>query len=227
MTLANHDTSSTKRARSAASRGSASWPSARPRFPCGYGPISATLRISATWPPGSRSPSSWRRCPTSRSRSRSGPASTGSTCRPCPRIVPLVRMIDPGLTEIMVDYVTLAVLALHRDLVHLYRPAAPPGLAACRRSARQAERRVGILGLGELGRPAAIRLRSLGFPVFWLESFGARRSTGSRATRVLMACPNSCAQVDILVCLLPLTDDTRGILNAPRSSGSSRREPRS
>lgn len=128
-----------------------------------------------------------------------------------PTHVPLVRMIEPGLTEIMVDYVTLAVLALHRDLV--------PYIDQQRRRVWQmheirapADRRVGILGLGELGRPAAIRLRSLGFPVSgWSRS--GRDLDGIACFAGADGLPDFLAKTDILVCLLPLTGDTRGILN--------------
>jgi glyoxylate/hydroxypyruvate reductase A len=35
-----------------------------------------------------------------------------------PSHIPLIRMLEPGIAESMVEYVTMAVLALHRDLVH-------------------------------------------------------------------------------------------------------------
>ena len=74
--------------------------------------------------------------------------------------------------------------------------------------------RVGILGFGELGRDAARKLAALGFPGRGLER---QRQDARRA----IACFDGpagleamLARSDILVCLLPLTAATRGILNA-------------
>jgi glyoxylate/hydroxypyruvate reductase A len=67
------------------------------------------------------------------------------------------------------------------------------------------------MGLGELGADAAARLRGLGFSVLgWSRSprsiEGVRTFAGDQFDAFL-------AETDILVCLLPLTDETRGILN--------------
>lgn len=129
-----------------------------------------------------------------------------------PAHIPLVRMVEPLLTEGMVEYVTLAVLALHRNLVDYL------GFQAeCRWSqidlVPAASRRVGILGVGQLGEAAFRKLASFGFAM----------SGWSRSPRVIdgIAChagaaalPEFLAGCDILVCLLPLTPETRGILNA-------------
>lgn len=128
-----------------------------------------------------------------------------------PERVPLVRMIEPGIVGSMVEYVAMAVLMLHRDLVayvaqqreRVWREirVRPPG-----------GRRVGVLGLGELGTAVLDRLGAFGF----------RRAGWSRSRRDLpgVDCfagaaelPAFLAQTDILVCLLPLTAATRGILD--------------
>jgi glyoxylate/hydroxypyruvate reductase A len=77
--------------------------------------------------------------------------------------VPLCRMVDPGMTQSMVEWVTGHVLRHHLGMdAHIHNPSqdwspkAPP-LAE--------ERRVTVFGLGELGRSAATTLRSLGFDV--------------------------------------------------------------
>lgn len=81
-----------------------------------------------------------------------------------PPAVKLARMLDPGITQGMVEYVTMATLALHRDL--------PAYLCAQRERRWRAlpskpahERTVGIMGLGNLGRAVTAQLRGLGFAV--------------------------------------------------------------
>ncbi len=126
--------------------------------------------------------------------------------------VALARMVEPGIIDSMVEYVTLATLLLHRDLV---------GYAALQREARwetrpvtpAGRRRVGIMGLGTLGQAALARLAPFGFPLRgWNRSPrtipGVAVFTGAGELDAFLA------GTDILVCLLPLTDETRGILSA-------------
>ena len=125
--------------------------------------------------------------------------------------VPLVRVAVPDLTNRMTEYVVLHVLMHHRQELYL-------------RESQRAKRwepryqwpasavTVGVMGLGTLGADAADVLRRLGF-----------RVTGwSRSPRTIegVACFHGADQIDgflretdILVCLLPLTPDTHGILN--------------
>ncbi len=129
-----------------------------------------------------------------------------------PPDLPVVRMIEPGLVDSMVEYVTLAVLALHRDLVPYI---AQQGRREWKhfRIRPASSQRVGVLGLGQLGEAAARKLAGFGFQL----------AGWSRSRRVLagVTCyagdaelPDFLARSDILVCLLPLTGETRGILNA-------------
>lgn len=132
--------------------------------------------------------------------------------RALPPHVPLVRMVEPGLVEAMVEYVTLAVLALHRDLVaYIDQQRRESWKVIEIRPAR--ERRVGILGLGQLGQPAALRLRDLGFRVSGWSRSGAKLD-GVACFAGAANLPAFLGEVDILVCLLPLTESTRGILDA-------------
>ncbi|QCI62974.1 2-hydroxyacid dehydrogenase [Phreatobacter stygius] len=129
-----------------------------------------------------------------------------------PPALPVIRMLEPGIAESMAEYVTLAVLGLHRDLV--------PFIDQQKRQVWQeiqvrsaASRRVGIMGLGQLGQAALDKLRAFGFPLSgWNRSpraiDGVACYTGETELDAFLG------QVDILVCLLPLTEATRGILNA-------------
>ncbi len=73
--------------------------------------------------------------------------------------------------------------------------------------------RIGILGLGEIGTVAGERLRDLGFPVHgWSRSRKTAPGIKSHAGESEFAAFLS--ESDFLICLLPLTPETRGILNA-------------
>jgi len=128
-----------------------------------------------------------------------------------PDTIPLVRMIEPGLIASMVDYVTLAVLTLHRDLL-TYISSQREAVWNPIRVYPASRRRVGVLGLGNIGRAAIERLRSIGFVCSgWSRSRteieGVTCYAGSAELHTFLA------TTDILVCLLPLTPETRGILN--------------
>ena len=127
-----------------------------------------------------------------------------------PAHVPVVRMLDPAIGRGMVEYTTLAVLALHRNLVDYVADKnaqawAPVNLVPA------ASRRVGIMGLGQLGEAVLHALANFGFSL----------SGWSRSPRTIGGVTCYCGDAaltdfagacDILICLLPLTDATRGIL---------------
>ena len=128
-----------------------------------------------------------------------------------PRHVHITRLVDPELTHRMAEAVLAWTLYLHRRMPEFrrqqerrtwiklrYRPAS--------------EVTVGILGLGELGRAAAERLLANGFRVCgWSHSPkdipGVESHVGEGGLSAVLA------KADILVCLLPLTDETRGLLD--------------
>lgn len=129
--------------------------------------------------------------------------------------VPVVRMVDHGLTEGMTEYVVLHVLAWHRQL-HAYRSQQSEGHWRPRAELLARERTVGVLGMGTLGSDAATALAALRFPVLgWsrtsksvpgVQSFAGGTAADGGLAEMLPRC-------DILVNLLPLTPATLGILN--------------
>ncbi|MDN4999653.1 2-hydroxyacid dehydrogenase [Bradyrhizobium sp. GCM10027634] len=129
-----------------------------------------------------------------------------------PPHVPLVRMMEPGITDRMVEYACMSVLALHRDLVQFIgqqREQVWRELPATYTS----ERRVGVMGLGLLGQAVLERLKAFGFPLLgWNRSL--RSIAGVTCYAGAKGLQDFLGQADILVCLLPLTSETRGILNA-------------
>lgn len=128
-----------------------------------------------------------------------------------PDHVTLVRMIEPGLTQGMVEYGVMATLMLHRDMID-YRVAQDQGRWAPLPQVDAGDRRVGVLGLGELGQAVLAALRPYGFVLSgWSRS--PRTLPGVTCHAGQDALPAFIAGCDILICLLPLTDDTRGILD--------------
>ena len=129
-----------------------------------------------------------------------------------PRHVPIMRLVDPYMTDAMSEYVALSVLRLHRqDLDYLAQQRAQAWEERDQKNA--AERQVGILGFGTLGQDAGRKLRALGFPVAgWSRSAkevaGFPTYAGAEGLDALLK------RSEILVALLPLTASTQGILNA-------------
>jgi phosphoglycerate dehydrogenase-like enzyme len=127
-----------------------------------------------------------------------------------PEHVPIVRAIDPLQGRRMAQYVALMVLRQQRDLPRL---EGQHRRAEWHRFAPDEERTVGLLGYGAIGAPVADALQRLGFPVIaWTRTphadAGIAICAGSAALRPFLA------RCDILVCTLPLTLETRGLLDA-------------
>jgi len=125
-----------------------------------------------------------------------------------PPHVGVVRMLEPGIARQMREYATLAVLAMHRDLPH-YLGQQRHGIWRPTKNRPARERRVGVLGLGNLGREVLQALRPFGFQL----------AGWSRTPREIEGCdcftdfPAFLRRTDILVCLLPLTAETEGLLD--------------
>src|SRR5205085_3916258 len=125
--------------------------------------------------------------------------------------VPLVRVAVSDLTDRMAEYVVLHVLMHHRQEPYLRESQREKRWAPKFQDAASAVS-VGIMGLGTLGANAADILRRLGFGVSgWSRS--AKRVDGVTCFQGADGFDAFLRQTDILVCLLPLTADTRHILN--------------
>ncbi|TGD96966.1 2-hydroxyacid dehydrogenase [Methylobacterium nonmethylotrophicum] len=129
--------------------------------------------------------------------------------------VPIVRLVDPELARTMAEAVLAWTYYLQRDMP-AYRRQQEAGIWRQLAYRPPAEIRVGLLGLGVLGSAAAERLVQAGFPVAaWSRSVkalppGVTGFTGPEGLPALLATS------DIVVCLLPLTAATRGLLDAAR-----------
>lgn len=129
-----------------------------------------------------------------------------------PDHLPLVRMVDPALTEGMVEYVVYQVLRHHRQMP-VYERQQRSGEWIVHDQLRPGSRRIGILGLGQLGSACARALHALGFDV--AGHVRSPRDAGDGIDVFVGAgqLDEFLARSDILVCLLPLTAATRGILD--------------
>jgi glyoxylate/hydroxypyruvate reductase A len=125
-----------------------------------------------------------------------------------PKGVPIARLIDPGMVGAMSETVLAHVLDWHR---HHYRYRAQQAERQWRRRKQYlpSDRTVGILGLGELGSDAARKLRALGFNVAGY----SRRPKQLEGVQSFTELAPMLRITDALVCLLPLTPETKGILN--------------
>jgi glyoxylate/hydroxypyruvate reductase len=123
--------------------------------------------------------------------------------------VPVARLVDERLTQGMTEWVLLNVLRFHRQDLD-YRALQAAGVWEDLPAPETASRRIGILGLGALGTASALALRALGFPVMgW-----SRHPKSVDGVDSFTDLDAMLARTDIAVCLLPLTPETRGVLNA-------------
>jgi glyoxylate/hydroxypyruvate reductase A len=134
--------------------------------------------------------------------------------------VPIVRVATGDLTARMAEYVLLHVLIAHRrqrelDACQAREHWSPKDQWAAK------DLRVGVMGLGVIGADSAKKLAMVGFDIAgWSRSprevEGVRRFAGADGLGPFLA------RTDVLVCLLPLTEDTRGMLNGKLFAGLAR-----
>ncbi|XDF34120.1 glyoxylate/hydroxypyruvate reductase A [Paracidovorax avenae] len=128
--------------------------------------------------------------------------------------VPVRRIVDAEMAAGMNAYVAWAVVHGQRHMggyIESQRraawqeaPVVPPG-----------RHRVGIAGLGVLGQSAARALAAIGYAVRgWSRSPKSGLPEGVQAFHGEAGREEFLAGCDTLVCLLPLTEDTHGILDA-------------
>jgi glyoxylate/hydroxypyruvate reductase A len=129
-----------------------------------------------------------------------------------PAHIPIVRSVNPARGDTMTEYVALHVLRYFRRMPDYHSNqdrhhwARLPDRAA-------ADTGVGLMGLGNLGLMAAERLRLFNFPVAgWVRNArdidGIETFAGKERFHAFLA------RSQIVVCLLPLTPETRNILDA-------------
>lgn len=129
-----------------------------------------------------------------------------------PEDMPLVRLIDPNLASAMAEYMLMQVLYYHRQM-HLYQEFQTAAQWRELPYVPASDRTVGILGLGMLGSKVATELGGHGFHIVgWSRTQKALANVDCYSGEEGMGAV--LRQSDVLICLLPLTSETRGLLCA-------------
>lgn len=126
--------------------------------------------------------------------------------------IPVARLVDPTLTARMVEYCKAAVFHFHRDF-HLHRQHQQERRWKFMPPVGAGDRRILVLGQGELGAAVAASLAAEGFAVSgWSRS--PKQLPGVRSLCGSGVLPPAVGESDVIINLLPLTPDTRGLLDA-------------
>jgi glyoxylate/hydroxypyruvate reductase A len=126
---------------------------------------------------------------------------------------PILRVVDPDLTNRMSEWVVMHALVHLRQLRRYERQQREWVWEDDDEQPKAGEVQIGVLGLGVMGKDAAAKLKALGFKVSgWSASPKSLPEvacfSGADGLKLLLA------QTDMLVVLLPLTEATRGIVDA-------------
>ncbi|MCU0399546.1 MAG: glyoxylate/hydroxypyruvate reductase A [Algoriphagus sp.] len=125
-----------------------------------------------------------------------------------PESMPIVRIVDEKLTWSMTNYVVMGVLNFHRQIT---RYQADQKRKVWDMSNPEIPVKVGVMGVGALGGDVLDKLSLMGFPVV---GFGfTEKSDFPYSYFSKNQLGEFLAQINVLVCLLPLTPETEGILN--------------
>jgi len=128
-----------------------------------------------------------------------------------PEAAQIVRLDDAGMSVQMAEYVCHALIRHYREFDH-YEVETRAAKWSFRKPQSRAEFPVGIMGLGVLGERVAQAVAQFDFPVNgWSRT--PKQVTGVQCYAGAQALPQFLAASRVLVCLLPLTADTRDVMN--------------
>ncbi len=128
-----------------------------------------------------------------------------------PEGVPIVRIMDDGLVGQMSEYALYWALRHHRD-IDKYAASQRAKQWKVEDFVDTLHRRIGILGLGTIGQDTAKKFAALGFPTAgWSRT--QKSLPGIETFHGADGLARVLAQSDILVNVLPLTRDTKGLLD--------------
>jgi glyoxylate/hydroxypyruvate reductase len=124
--------------------------------------------------------------------------------------IKITRIVDSVLTISMTNYVLMAVLNYHKQFFKYQKDK--DSKVWHQQVNPEIDLSIGIMGMGVLGQDVALKLNDLGFKVFGYSN------TKKIVSRVKSFAGQSEIQaflneINMLICMLPLTSSTRGILN--------------
>ena len=123
----------------------------------------------------------------------------------------IVRLIDPEMSRTMAEAVLSWVLYLHRDM-YFYRVQQNKSVWKALSYVKPSKKVVSFIGLGQLGSASANKLLENGFKVCgWSRS--KKNIKNIKSFTGYLGLKKMLGQTDILVCLIPLTQNTKYILN--------------
>ena len=128
-----------------------------------------------------------------------------------PKEIPIIRMSDPFQYKMVAEYALLTVLYVHRNIETISKNNNKKVWTE-QTAAYTPEYTVGVLGLGNIGSVIVDRMQSIGFSVLgWSRSKkildGVETFSGFRELETMLP------RCDYLICALPLTQETKGIIN--------------
>ena len=126
---------------------------------------------------------------------------------------PLVRLIDPEMTECMAEWCVAHVFRYHLDLDKFIKPEKKEWITCNKERLLANQVHIGILGLGTLGAATANKFKKLDFKVAgW--SANEKRISGVNSLVGQDGLRKILSTSDYLILLLPLTERTKTIINS-------------
>lgn len=133
-------------------------------------------------------------------------------CPSIPKNAMIARIIDHDMREQMAEYALYGALKAYRNIQY-YNQFQAENFWKMKRRIFKEDLTVGVLGLGELGAYVANALKDYGFNVIGWKNSASKPECNISYYHGKDQLPEFLKQCNILVCLLPLTEDTRHILN--------------
>lgn len=119
------------------------------------------------------------------------------------KYIPLIRIVDPFLKVHVIDYVNKTILNHYRELLNVKNKNT---------EFNNKNIKVGVMGFGQIGKFLTLDLQNNGFQVRALAN-GPKNHDGIDVWCAQEDLKNFLCDLNIIICILPLTEKTRGILN--------------
>lgn len=128
-----------------------------------------------------------------------------------PQSVDICRIVSPSLINQMKEYVLGCVINVRRNFLHYFRQKDQQKWQVHHHT-NITDLDIGVMGLGEIGRPVAKQLAEMGYHVSgWSRS--TKKIPNIQSYAGVERLPDFLNATQLLICLLPLTEETKGILD--------------